>query len=704
MTHQRNSPDCPRPPFGGALGVALLAGTMAIANPGIAGDEDFFDLELKEVLELEITTVSKKPQTVSQAAAAVFVLTTEDIRRSPATTIPDLLRSVPGIQVSSIGSSVWAVSARGMDGRFTNKLLVLIDGRSAYSPTFSGVYWDVQDTVLEDIERIEVIRGPGATLWGANAVNGVINIITKSAAATQGTQVNALAGREEKVLVSARHGGALGSVGHWRAYAKTRRNDATRLADSMIGGDDDWHQSRVGFRIDLSAGDDDAVTMQGDYYRGRSGENTIVNALSPPYASLVATEQELSGGNLLARWQRTLGDSESFTLQAYFDHGRRDWPAHLDEHRNIYDTDLQFRSERFAGHDLVAGIGYRYSQDSVAPALTGIRADALQYGDLDASSGHRMLSVFVQDDITLLPDRLVLTVGTKIERHDGDDEDLQPNLRLLYTPSERTTVWASAARAVRTASRVDRGGRVNQTVLAPASAQNPLPLPVVIQASGDVGSEHLTAYEAGLKQRFGQRISAELAVFYNRYRDLRAGRFVAPVCQPSGAPVPECLLLSADTTHVLQRAEMGNGARASSRGFELSADWRAHRKLALRAGYSFLSLSIEEPGDLFATDREGTSPRHQGFLQASWSAARKTDVDALVRHVGRLDAPAPGVEVPSYTELDLRLAWRPRRDLELAVAGRNLLHASHAEFVSELGDMPALEVERSVFGQLRLSF
>ena len=314
MTHRRNSRDRPLPPFGGALGVTLLAGAMTIAGPGIASDEAFFDLELTEVLQLEITTASKKPQAVSQAAAAVFVLTADDIRRSPATTIPDLLRGVPGIQVSSIGSSVWAVSARGMDGRFTNKLLVLIDGRTVYSPTFSGVHWDVQDTVLEDTERIEVIRGPGATLWGANAVNGVINIITKAAAATQGTQVSALAGREEKVLASARHGGALGSVGHWRVYAKTRRNDATRLADTMIAGDDDWHQSRVGFRIDLSAGDDDAVTMQGDYYRGRSGETTIVNALSPPYASLVATDQKLSGGDLLTRWQHTLSVSESFTL------------------------------------------------------------------------------------------------------------------------------------------------------------------------------------------------------------------------------------------------------------------------------------------------------------------------------------------------------------------------------------------------------
>ena len=476
------------------------------------------------------------------------------------------------------------------------------------------------------------------------------------------------------------------------------------MADGSADGEDDWHQSRAGFRLDLTPDADDAVTLQGDFYRGRTGETTIVQSLMPPHMRPFAVEQDVSGSNLLARWQHKLGDTESVTMQGYVDHTEREWPAHFDEHRKTYDIDVQVRSERLAGHDLVAGIGYRYSEDEIGTSFAGVPPDSLQYADLSATDGHRMISAFVQDDITLAPERLVLTVGTKFERHDGDDEALQPNLRLLWTPSASTTLWTSVAKAVRTPSRVDRGGQINQAVLPPFSSQNPLPVPVLISAGGNVASERLTAFEAGLKQRFGQRISAELAVFYNRYRDLRAGRFVAPVCQPSGAPVPECLFLSADTTHVLQRAEMGNGARASSRGFELSADWRAHRKLALRAGYSFLSLSIEEPGDLFATDREGTSPRHQGFLQASWSAARKTDVDALVRHVGRLDAPAPGVEVPSYTELDLRLAWRPRRDLELAVAGRNLLHASHAEFVSELGDMPALEVERSVFGQLRLSF
>ena len=315
-----------------------------------------------------------------------------------------------------------------------------------------------------------------------------------------------------------------------------------------------------------------------------------------------------------------------------------------------------------------------------------------------------MCSAFVQDDITLQPERLVLTLGTKIEIHEDSSDDLQPNLRLLWTPNRRTTMWASAARAVRTPSRVDRGGVINQSVLPPLGDRNPLPVAVAIEASGRVDSERLTAFEAGLKQRFDHRLSAELAFFYNRYRDLRAGRFLAPVCAPSGSPAPQCLFLFPDTTHVVQPAAMGNGARATSRGLEISADWRAHRDWHLRGGYSFLKLSVVEPGDLFATDRQGASPRHQAFVRASWSPRPDTDADLVVRHVGRLEAPAPGVEIPSYTELDLRLAWRPRRDLELALAGRNLLHASHPEFVSELGDMPALDVERSLYGQLRLDF
>ncbi len=348
---------------------AIVFGLLAASVPPAslaASDDPFFDLDLKDVLNLEITSVSRKPQTVSKAAAAIFVITGDDIRRSGVTTIPDALRMAPGIQVGQISSSVWAVSARGPNGRITNKLLVLMDGRSVYTPSFSGVYWDVQDTMLADIERIEIIRGPGASLWGANAVNGVINIITKSAAATQGGLVQMRAGDEEQGTVAARYGGSLGEVGHWRAYAKGFKRDESVIEALDSPGDDQWRQNRLGFRTDFALSDRDTVTVQGDYYKGRSGETTVLNFLTPPYNALAGTTQRVSGWNLLGRWQREISATDSFTVQGYVDHTYRDWPAHTREDRDTYDIDFQYRTRRFEGHDLVMGLGYRQSRDRFA--------------------------------------------------------------------------------------------------------------------------------------------------------------------------------------------------------------------------------------------------------------------------------------------------------------------------------------------------
>jgi iron complex outermembrane receptor protein len=292
----------------------LAAGLVQVSWAAEA--DPFFDLDLKEVLSLEITSVSKKPQTLSQAAAAAFVITADDIRRSGASNIPDVLRMAPGIQVGQISSNVWGVSARGLDGRFTNKLQVLMDGRSLYTPTYSGVYWDVQDTVLADIERIEIIRGPGASLWGANAVNGVINIITKSAAATQGGLVSVRLGDEEKQSVALRYGGQLGEVGHWRVYAKASERDESVIEALGTPGHDQWRQNRVGFRTDFATSSRDVFTVQGDSYRGRSGESTVLNFLTPPYNALLGTTQKVSGANLLGRWQREISTTDSFLCRA----------------------------------------------------------------------------------------------------------------------------------------------------------------------------------------------------------------------------------------------------------------------------------------------------------------------------------------------------------------------------------------------------
>ena len=689
----------------------LLIGlsSFMIMSLAMAGDDPFFDLDLQEVLNLEITSVSKKPQTISRAAAAVFVITSEDIRRSGASTIPDALRMAPGIQVGQFSSNSWAVSSRGMDGRFTNKLLVLMDGRSVYTPTFSGVYWDIQDTVMEDIERIEIIRGPGASLWGANAVNGVINIITKSAAATQGGMVVAGVGDEVRGTGSVRYGGQLGDLGHWRMYAKGADRDASQLKATGAAGDDDWQQQRLGFRADLTPTGRDAVTLQGDYYTGHSGQTSQLNFLSAPYNLITGTTQTVSGGNLLGRWQHELSATDSFTLQGYFDHTERDWPALVDEVRETYDLDFQYRTRRFERHDLVFGAGYRLSRDRLTRSVSGIPAGALQYATFAPSSSSRaLLSAFIQDDITLLPEKLVLTLGVKLEKNDYTGVESQPNARLLWTPNETTTFWGAVAKAVRTPSRIDQNSStVNQTVLAPGHERNPTPYPLLLQGVGQVGSESLVAYELGWKQRVTSAMSFDLAVFYNDYDQLRSGYFEVPLCQPSGMPISlttGCSPHTFTTAYVLQTLSAGNASTARSHGFELSADWRPSHNLKFQAAYSGLSMKTRKPEGYFGTDLDSSAPARQGSLRMMWNPRADTDVDLWLRRVGRLPEVTKGIAIPAYTELDLRLAWRPVKDVEVAIVGRNLLNNAHQEFASELLDVPQMQIERSVFGQVVWTF
>jgi iron complex outermembrane receptor protein len=685
-----------------------LASAFAAQMACAADADPFFDLDLKEVLDLEITSVSKKPQTVSQAAAAVFVITSDDIRRSGATNIPELLRMAPGIQVGQISSSVWAVSARGMDGRFTNKLLVLMDGRSVYTPTFSGVYWDVQDTVLADIERIEVIRGPGASLWGANAVNGVINIITKAAAATQGGMVTVGAGDEERGFASLRYGGKLGEVGHWRLYAKGFARDATVIEASGAPGHDDWRQQRTGFRTDFAPGPRDTVTVQGDAYRGHSGESSLLNTLAPLFNTLVGTTQKVSGWNLLGRWQRDVSATDSFTLQGYCDHTYRDWPAHLTDQRDTYDLDFQYRTRRLPEHDLVMGAGYRFSHDSLGPSLSGVPTDAIQFASFSpASASRELFSAFIQDDITFVADRLILTLGSKLEHNDDTGLEIQPNARLLWRPSDTATVWGSVARAVRTPSRTDSSGLINLTVVPPGSPRNPSPLPVLVQAPANVVSETVIAYEAGWKQQLTQAFSVDLAVFYNDYDRLRTGRFDAPVCQPSGLPVTLGCFFLPGQTHILQPTPFGNQAAGRSHGAELSADWRPRPDLRLRLSLTQFSMLISAQDKTFSTDTEQGFAKLLGSLRLAWNPRPDTDVDLWLRYSSGLPEVTAGIgapAIPAHTELDLRLAWRPTHNVELAIVGRNLLQGKHEEFPSELLDVPLMQMERSVFAQINWKF
>ncbi len=393
-------------------------------------------------------------------------------------------------------------------------------------------------------------------------------------------------------------------------------------------------------------------------------------------------------------------------MQGYIDHADRDWPAHLTDERTIFDLDFQFRTKRFDGHDLVVGAGYRHAKDRTGNSLTGVPATALPYATFSPAGATRKLSsIFVQDDITLSPNKLILTLGTKLEHNDYTGTEHQPNARLLWTPNEGSTVWGAVARAVRTPSRLDGGGLVNQTVLAPMSFRNPLPLPMLLQGTGAVSSEALHAYEVGWKQRLSSSVSVDLALYYNDYDELRTGRFVSPVCQPSGlAAALGCFLLPGQS-YVVQPIAAGNMATGHSQGFELAADWRALPNLKFQLALSQFSMVIKEQGNAFSTDREGSVPKHQLSLRTAWNPRADTDVDLWLRHVGRVtDLGESIVPIPAYTELDLRLAWRPMKNIELSLVGRNLLKKRHAEFVSEALDVPPMLVERSIYGQVNWKF
>ncbi len=685
---------------------SIFGWALALTAPfALAGaDDSFFDLDLNEVLNLEITSVSKKPQTVSRAAAAVFVITADDIRRSGATTIPDVLRMAPGIFVGQISASSWAVSSRGASGRFTNKLLVLIDGRSVYTPTFSGVYWDVQDMVLADIERIEIIRGPGAALWGANAVDGVINIISKSAAATQGGLLTVNAGKEERATAALRYGGKIGDVGHWRIYGKGFDRDASVVESTGKPGNDDWRQQRLGFRTDLVPGNNDSLTIQGDIYRGRHGDSSRLNFLIPPYHSFLGTDQQVAGGNLLTRWQHEVSASDSFTWQAYIDYSRRDWPAHLQENRRTVDLDFQYRTRRFAGHDLVMGAAYRHSSDTLEPSARDVPVTAVNYTVFNPTSTRRqLLSAFVQDDIILSPDLLVLTLGIKLEHNDYTGLESQPNARLLWTPNENTTLWTSVARAVRTPSRVDQEGIINQDLTPPNTAVNPLPWPVLNVTNGRVSSESLVAYEAGWKQKVSPTLSFDLALFHNDYDKLRTYTLSQPLCQPSGLPLSAACFMT-PTTYALVVAVASNQTRAWSQGFELSGDWRPLNNLLFRGALSRFSMHTEHNANAVPSDQGGSFPKWQGSLRIAWNPRPNIDFDLWLRRVGAQRETLTNLPAPSYNELDLRLAWHPSKAVELAVVGRNLLHRQHMEFSSELQDMSTMLVQRSIFGQFSWKF
>lgn len=605
-------------------------------------------IPLEELVDVEISSASRRPEPLSQASSAIDVITGEEIERAGATNIPDALRLGTEMEVAQIDGHTWAISARGFNTSSANKMQVLMDGRSLYTPLFSGVFWDVQETFLADLQQIEVIRGPGATLWGANAVNGVINIITKSAKDTQGLLLEGAGGSELEDFGGIRYGGQINKDTYYRVYVIHEDRDSLHLeGDGSAEDGTDFTQG--GFRIDSLPSREDTLTLQGDAYHGDFGQ-------------LNAADASADGQNLLGRWTRQFDKDTSLMLQSYFDRTHRLIPDVFEEHRNTFDLEVQ---QRFvvAQHDVLVGGNYRLSHDDIGnlgPTLAFIP---------DERTVH-LVSAYIQDEWHIVPEKFSLTVGSKFEYNSFSGFEYQPSGRFTWTPTHDQTVWGAISRAVRTPARID------QDFVAPNPSAGG---PALLVANPDFESEELVAYEVGYRVKPVNRLSLDLAGYYNDYSNLRS-------VEPLGAEEFPVIL--------------ANKAAGRSYGGALTVNWRIADWWEVNGSVSGMQLDFHRTSGSRATSvgsSEGNDPNWMFVAHSMVDLPWRMKFDAVFRYVSDLPSPA----TPAYFTVDLRLAWSPVKNLEVAVVGRDLLDDHHPEFS---GTTLTREVERSVFATLKWSY
>ncbi len=655
----------------------LACAALALARPGIAQVaatpdptvSELKKLSVEELMDIEVTSVSKQPEKLLDAASAIQVITNEDILRSGASSIPEALRLADNLDVARQNSHDWNISARGFNTDLANKLLVLVDGRTVYTPLFSGVFWDVQDYLLADLDRIEVISGPGGTLWGANAVNGVINITTKNAKDTQGGLIETGGGTDLQGFAAARYGGKLAPDVYFRVYAKyfDRANEGTARGKDATDG---WNMSRGGFRIDSTASPQNPLTLQGDLYSGDEDVTT-------------GGTGRVSGGNLLGRWTHTLAPDSDLSLQLYYDrtHLASPKPSNgfvpagtLTDDLDTYDLDFQYRFPVGRSHRLIWGLGYRFTRDDVgnAPSLVF----------LPARLDQRLFSGFVQDEIALAPS-LTLTLGSKLEHNDYTGVEVEPGTRLQWNFADRRMLWAAVSRAVRTPSRIDRD------LQEPTGLPAPFPSSI-LNGGPDFRSETVVAYELGYRAELGAKLSGSLSFFFNDYDHVRSTTPAPLTATSFGFPL------------VFQ-----NNLEGETHGAELSFTYQMREGWRLHGGYTLLREHLHvKPGQVDFSHglNETADPGQQFSLRSSVDLPRNVELDSGLRWVDTLhnnNGPNPGT-VPGYFELDVRLGWHPTRSLELSLVGQNLLHDHHPEY--GFPGPAREEIQRSVYGKATWRF
>jgi iron complex outermembrane receptor protein len=662
----------------------LLLLVLLAANCGAGGmpqqsQGDLTEASLETLMNLEVSSPGRKEQKLSQTAGAVYVITQEDIRRSGLSSIPELLRMVPGLQVARIDANSWSVTARGFAGRFADKMLVLIDGRSIYSHMFSGVYWEQNTVPLDDIERIEVIRGPGATMWGANAVNGVINIITKPASETQGLMVSAGGGNEERASATVRYGGRAGDHISYRADADYFQEGPFSTATGQAAHDR-WDLAQGGGRADWQKSERDTFTFEGNIYRSDAQQtiypNYPMNSLSPGASNSLA----LSGEYGLGRWVHKFSDRSDFAMQfSVSDEDRLEGFGQLDELTTEFDFQHHFALS--SRHDLMWGFGFEVYRDETS-ARQIFPAPSSDVRFVPAAGTEALGSFFAQDQIALWPEHLTLTLGAKIEDTDPFGIDIQPSARLLWKATQRQDLWAAVSRAVTTPSLVDRDSLIEFQATQAAGIIG------ILSGNPAIQPEQALSYEAGYRHQPARWVTFDLATFFSIYHDLRTIDLGAPYLE-SGPPPALVVPLY-----------FGNKSAGHTYGMEIATNWSVTQKWRLTANYSWFRFGLNS-GRLGAQDIqldiEGSSPAHQVQFRSQWDLGRKFTLDGAVYFVSALT----GLSVPAYVRTDARLGWRLSRAAEVSLAGQNLLDGRHYEFATT-DYVQCTEIGRAV--QLRVTW
>jgi iron complex outermembrane receptor protein len=642
---------------------------------------DLSGKSLEDLMNIEVTSVSKREEKLSRTAAAVFVITQEDIRNSGATNIPDLLRIVPGLDVAQIDASTWAISARGFNQQSSDKLLVLIDGRTVYNPLFSGVDWDAQGVPLDNIDRIEVIRGPAASVWGANAVNGVISIITKRADQTQGGFVTAGGGTQQQGFGTARFGGTLGAGGAYRV-STNYSNSSDLLDPSGQSGKDAWDTLRADIRADKALTAKDSLTLEASGYNGGEGERVpTVTSISPPVNQVLDLQQQFSGWSVLSQWNHVSSPRSDASLQIYFDRTDR----HDITYGNALDTfdiDFHHHFEWDARQNIVWGLGYRFLSDTTTASF--------RVSFTPANQTDQIFSSFLQDEIAIRPERLYLTLGAKFEHNSFTGFTFEPSVEIAWVVNDHTTIWSSVSVAERTPSFAD-----NDVQFTRLAMPGPGGLPILVTAFGNPNQENEDSYaaELGLRREFATCLSLDLTAFLDYYDELRSVEPMAPFLVSTPSP-----------PHLVLPEVFDNLVFGETHGAEAAVNWKVSNRWTLSPGYAFLAMHLHpyaaSKDTLTAVGTQGSSPTHQAQLRSHLILPGHLEFNTSAFFVG----PLPSQDVPSYARLDAGITWQARERLSISLVGQNLLQDHHLETSNTDQIVQSSLIKRSVYAKMAWYF